>query len=493
MSDGSSIVVELTEVQKPSGILSKKITLGEDGRPKSDGSGCRLTIGKARRHRMNGGDSAGALAAFVNGMPGNQALTLGRITAAAVDAECRLVSKRCLPDYAEQADDALPAITRTLDNFAFAEGPGWALIDFDSKSMPENVAAELKELGGFEGALKSLIPDFENVARVTRASTSSGLSHAETGEEFPGSGGRHVYVLLAEQKDARRLLEVLHKRAWLARLGSLMVGAAGQLLERSIVDVSVGSPERLVFEGAPLVVPPLVQDTAKRTAQPSPATAALDSHKAMPDLSPAEETEYRRLVSAERARLKPEAKAERKRWIAREGAKLGPDGERIVRAVLAKNTLSGGWALQFDDDDLGTVTVDDVMADPVRYHDESLADPIDGIDYGAGKAKLFVNEDGSVVVNSFAHGGRTFRLLHSAKSARAAIEKAGEAADKVYIKVILAADLTVAEEDQLLELVRDLTGIGKRPLRADLKRAKREAERERAEERAERGHVIDHG
>src|SRR5215207_6548166 len=79
-----TVPVELTEVRKPGGILSKKITLGEDGRPKSDGSGCRLTIGKARRHRMNGGDPAGALAVFVNSMPGDAALTLGRIIAAAV-------------------------------------------------------------------------------------------------------------------------------------------------------------------------------------------------------------------------------------------------------------------------------------------------------------------------------------------------------------------------------------------------------------------------
>ena len=106
------------------------------------------------------------------------------------------------------------------------------------------------------------------------------------------------------------------------------------------------------------------------------------------------------------------------------------------------------------------------MADPATYDGETLADPIDGIEYGPGKAKLFINDDGSIVVNSFAHGGRSFRLLHSAASARAAIEKAGEEAAKIYIKVILAADINAGEEDQLLELVRDLTGIGKRPLKS---------------------------
>src|SRR3954452_11296776 len=128
MDEPASLTVELTEVQKPGGVLSKKIVLGDDGRPRSDGSGCLLIVGRARRHRMNGGGAAGALAAFVNGMPGTMALTLGRMTAD-VDAECRLVAKKRLPGYADQAGDALPTITRTLENFAFADGPGWALVD----------------------------------------------------------------------------------------------------------------------------------------------------------------------------------------------------------------------------------------------------------------------------------------------------------------------------------------------------------------------------
>ena len=115
------------------------------------------------------------------------------------------------------------------------------------------------------------------------------------------------------------------------------------------------------------------------------------------------------------------------------------------------------------------------MADPARYDGETLADPIDGIEYGAGKAKLFINDDGSLVINSFAHGGRPFRLLHSAASARAAIEKAGDGAAKIYIKVLLAADVNAGEEDQLLDLIRKLTRRGKRPLKSDLKSARGEA------------------
>jgi hypothetical protein len=95
-----------------------------------------------------------------------------------------------------------------------------------------------------------------------------------------------------------------------------------------------------------------------------------------------------------------------------------------------------------------------------------------------------VNAD-SMVVNSFAHGGRVFRLLHSAASAREALERVGEGAAAMFTRLLLAAELTPSEEDLLVGLVAKLTGHGKRPLKAELQQAKRGAARERAQEQAE--------
>jgi hypothetical protein len=55
----SALVTELTILRKPTGILSKRIARGEDGRPKPDHSGCRLAAGQAARVRLNGGDAVG--------------------------------------------------------------------------------------------------------------------------------------------------------------------------------------------------------------------------------------------------------------------------------------------------------------------------------------------------------------------------------------------------------------------------------------------------
>ena len=74
----------------------------------------------------------------------------------------------------------------------------------------------------------------------------------------------HGYIVVSDGADIERALRALHDRCWLAGLGWYMVGAAGQLLDRSIVDRLVGTPERLVFEGPPVLVDPLAQDAVAR-------------------------------------------------------------------------------------------------------------------------------------------------------------------------------------------------------------------------------------
>src|SRR4029077_5697035 len=140
----------------------------------------------------------------------------------------------------------------------------FALLDYDSKGISTAVAAELKRAGGFWGALLTVLPTLKDTARVTRHSTSAGLSRADTGEALPGSDGGHVFVAGKDGADSERFLRALHDRCWLAWLGCMMSASSGALLERSIVDRMVGGPERLVFEGGPVLMPPLRQDKESR-------------------------------------------------------------------------------------------------------------------------------------------------------------------------------------------------------------------------------------
>ena len=82
------------------------------------------------------------------------------------------------------------------------------------------------------------------------------LFNRDTRKWLPGSKGEHIYLAIADGADIERALKCLQQRLWLAGYGFHVVGAGGQLLDRSIIDATVYGPERLVFEGAPVLVPP---------------------------------------------------------------------------------------------------------------------------------------------------------------------------------------------------------------------------------------------
>src|SRR4051794_37921189 len=154
--------------------------------------------------------------------------------------------------------------------------------------MPPNVETAIEAVGGMWNALLTVAPGLQQAARVSRASTSAGLYRTDTREQFAGSGGAHHYVLVSDAGDIERFLRDLHDRCWLNGLGWHVIGAAGQLLDRSLVDRMVGYGERLCFEGAPVIELPLAQDPAKRIPEAFDGEA-IDTGVVVPRL-----TEYER-------------------------------------------------------------------------------------------------------------------------------------------------------------------------------------------------------
>ena len=120
------------------------------------------------------------------------------------------------------------------------------------------------------------------------------MRRIDTGEQFAGSGGLHVYPLIKDGTDFRRFLKSLNDRCWLAGLGWITLSSAGSYLDRSIIDITVAGPERLVFEGAPIVEPPLEQDQECRRPVITPGIA-IDSLSVCPPLRASEMAEVRRL------------------------------------------------------------------------------------------------------------------------------------------------------------------------------------------------------
>ena len=167
--------IEIVVFTKDRGPLTKRISL-VNGEVKSDGSACSMARGRARRVKLNGVEQLGPL---IEKLKSNQAIALGAMRPDAGD-EVEIATKGELA--ANPRDGAL---ARTGENFAYAEGkPALVLFDHDTKGMPDSVSAKIESLGGFWGALVSVLPALRDAARVVRRSTSSGLSRIDTGEKF---------------------------------------------------------------------------------------------------------------------------------------------------------------------------------------------------------------------------------------------------------------------------------------------------------------------
>jgi hypothetical protein len=268
--------------------------------------------------------------------------------------------------------------------------------------MPDAVAEAFAARGGFWPALVAAVPGLVRAARVRRASTSAGLIDTRTGAAVGGgAGGEHVYLLVRDGVDVERFLRDLHERCWLGGLGWFLVGAVGQLLERSAVDRTVGALERLVFEGAPVLNPPLGQDRAARVPEWYDGEA-LDTRGSCPPLTRVERAKVAELKAAARAVLAPEAAAVR---VAADRALAASLAERhgvppatVLRMVEARHraVLSPHVELAFDDPGIGPATVAEVLREPDRFLGETLADPLEGAAYGRCKAKVMRRDDGSM-------------------------------------------------------------------------------------------------
>jgi hypothetical protein len=461
--------IEIVVFTKANGPLTKRIEI-IDGKIISDGAPCRMGRGRAKRVRLSGLEE---LPALIERLGSDQAPALGALRADLAD-EVEIATKK---ELASAPRDG--AIARTAANIRYVEGrPAFGLFDYDTKGMPPEIAAKIESIGGFWQALVVVLPPLAAAGYVIRRSTSSGLSNIETSESYPGSSGLHVYIEEVDGGDTERFLKTLHDRCWLAGFGWYLVGKAGQLLDRSIIDRSVGRGERLVFEGPPTLVPPLSQDAASRRPEFHPGEP-IDTRAACPPLTADEQRRVAALKAEFAQRLEPERKQVREAYLDAEARKLVGHRKGMTlaeaRAAVEKRVsgvLLADQILEWDDPD-ATATVGNVLDHPDAFEGETLADPIEGVEYGRGKATVMVGRDGIPFIHSFAHGGGVYRLRYDARAIRERIEKASDKPERLA-RCLLAADIDPVEEDRIVKEVSKKAGVGIKAVRAKIKEVREE-------------------
>ncbi len=470
----SAPIAYLTLFTKDHGPLTKHISLERDGTLASDKSACTMASGKAIRYPLA---SFKKLAELINGLRSDQAIGLGSLRADLPD-EVEITTKNQL--NGRRSD----LIARTAQEIVFeAERPALALFDYDAKGMPPKIAARLEAVGGFWSALKEVMPALKDAAHLLRCSTSAGLINTDTGEEIPGSNGLHGYVLAQDGADIPRFLQTLHDRCWLAGYGWMLVGVSGQLLDRSIIDRTVAAPERLVFEGPPIVEEPLKQDRKKR--QPVVHDGGLlDTVRACKPLTLVEQETLKKLKAEAKQSLQAECNKVRDAYIADTAKRrqLDPlDARKIIESVQ-HGILLPSAELEFDNSELNNFTVADILDDPGGFEGVTLADPIEGIAYGRCKAKVLRRGDGTPWIHSFAHGRTTYQLKYDASAVRARLADPRRDA----VQLLLAAHLDPVEEKELVHEIAGHLRVGVRAIEAKLKALRSEVKKNAAREIRER-------
>ncbi len=403
MSDDSDDRFEITLVASSRGDVSKTISLGPDGQLVAVSGDSRIPFGSMHRWRL---PSLAHFGRKIDKLHGSWAIALGQMRAD-LPKKAPLVVKEMLPESPGH-------VARSRQYLVSEEGQrGLLLLDHDTKKQPPSIGRRLLELGGFGAALALLDPQLAHVGYVERRSTSSGVYNAITGERFPDSGGLHRYLLAKDGADRQRYLNLLAQIGWLHGLSYYYIGEAGQLLERSIIDASVGGSERLIFEAAPRLSPPLKQDPREARFVDGPL---LDTH-ALQDLTPKLKAEIEDIKRQAAAALGKAAKAAKRKFVDKKIAEIRAKNPKIsvkqARRAAERQcaqVLTPDVLLHFDDAALGVVSVAEVLEDPERFVEQALADPIEGPSYGATTAILFRRSDGRLWIYSFAHGRTDYTI-----------------------------------------------------------------------------------
>ncbi len=159
--------------------------------------------------------------------------------------DCQIVSKR---DF-EECDHDQGIRTRSKDHLSEPDVK-LVLLDYDPDPyMPQDLQCASVE--GLMAKLVEAIPEFEGIGYSGAPSTSAGIYKEGSDESYPG-GGFHVYFVVqgVSLADLQCFLKV---RLWNAGMGFISFARNGAMLERTIIDLSVLSPERLIYESRPVL------------------------------------------------------------------------------------------------------------------------------------------------------------------------------------------------------------------------------------------------
>jgi hypothetical protein len=295
---------------------------------------------------------------------------------------------------------------------------GIVLFDHDiSPYMPKHLRCDSPDK--LMSTLRQAIPQLAMVGYSGTNSCSSGITITATGEPYQGGGGLHAYIVV-KGVDLESFQRSLAIKLWNAGFGYIAFARNGAMLERCIVDLTVLSPERLIYEAEPILGEGLSR--CPREWQHRDGTALTGDFNVTADDS----AEYKRRVATAKADLSNRSKAEeladryhearvdtlaKHKSISREEARQLIHQQSAAERDGTEYTLHPNDVIEIQGKQ---ISVSELLERGSEFDNLAMPDPVEGSSYGMTTAKFYFNNGLSPCINSFAHGVmRIYRLGNS--------------------------------------------------------------------------------
>jgi len=262
-------------------------------------------------------------------------------------------------------------IPRTDNHFTFNNCPTWFYIDIDGQS-PDAVQR-----------LFSIVPELATCGCIIKPSSNPN----------PDKYSWHIYIQAIDGTDIPAFIKRLGRLLWISGMGHVFISKTGGQHVRSLIDESVGSPERIIYEADPELLDGIVKperETVVRDGVPLDTRCVAELDAGLLGL-------YDSMVAAELQRTAGEAAVIRQAYHQRTGIP-----EHVQDEILTDDDiiyLNRSTPLR-----VGDITTE--------HNNMTVCDPLEPEYNGWHNtvAKLWVDDNGTVTVRSNAHGmGKLYR------------------------------------------------------------------------------------
>jgi hypothetical protein len=295
-------------------------------------------------------------------------------------------------------------IARTKENFSFKSSTSLMMLDYDGNDYT---------LDEFRAKLIQLLPELSQCEMLLLGSSSSGIYKIGDNPLNLKIGGIHVYFLVNDGTKIPAIGERLKYAAWMNGYGYHKVTSDGKLLPRHLMDDAVYSPERLIFESKPILGTGI--DSMERQYKYWPGgTLSTDNI----ELSDFQKSELNKKIAENRLLYIDEAEDNHKSTSKYYEKKFIEHGVKVDDAKVAAQQLLNDIVMLPDCFELKSnrhkiINVADILNNIDDYLDDDFVDPFETHTSNEFRAKIFKNDNGSIILYSFRHGGTTYFLKNT--------------------------------------------------------------------------------